>query len=168
MINHVASWHGHVQRNAAVLARLRSKPPNKVALDANREIARERLLARAMLGRFESSGSSGGHPWKPLKISTIRDKAREGYGGAPILVRTGRLRRAATMGVDVADPGGVSHRFVEGSAGRTRLSVVAKALDRDRRFLQDVVGPEARTIVGAFLNKIRKWYSRILDGRRAQ
>jgi len=42
--------------------------------------------------QFRTEGSlSGG--WAPLKLSTIIDKAKKGYGGKPILERTGALKR---------------------------------------------------------------------------
>ena len=43
--------------------------------------------------QFRTEGSlSGG--WTPLKLSTIIDKAKKGYGGKPILERTGALKKS--------------------------------------------------------------------------
>lgn len=46
---------------------------------------------------FETEGAASGHPWPPLKASTVLDRRRKGFPPRPILVRTGRLKRSATL-----------------------------------------------------------------------
>lgn len=48
---------------------------------------------------FASEGASTGAPWPQLKPSTQSDRARKGFPPAhPILERTGKLKRALTIG----------------------------------------------------------------------
>jgi len=41
---------------------------------------------------FGDQGYTYGKAWAPLKASTVRDRARKGYGARPILVRSGTLK----------------------------------------------------------------------------
>lgn len=53
------------------------------------------IIAKA----FASEGASTGAPWAPLKPATQRDRSRQGFAPAhPILERTGKLKRALTIG----------------------------------------------------------------------
>ena len=58
------------------------------------------LILRDVERNFETEGGLVGG-WKPLTESTIKDRIRQGYGGAhPILQRTGSLRRSFYSFVD--------------------------------------------------------------------
>ena len=49
---------------------------------------------------FLSSGSVYGSTWAPLKMSTERDKFRQGYSGTPMLIRTGAMATSFDYYVD--------------------------------------------------------------------
>lgn len=52
---------------------------------------------------FDSEGGSTGAPWAPLTPSTNADRVRKGFPPAhPILQRSGKLRRALTIGEGAA------------------------------------------------------------------
>lgn len=51
-------------------------------------------LKRMEALQFDTEGSVFGGAWPPLAPSTIREKARLGYGGFPMLVRTTQLRKS--------------------------------------------------------------------------
>lgn len=54
----------------------------------------EPILERAKNQQFASQGSYHGEPWDKLKPSTIKSRSRKGYGGSPILVNTGKLKKS--------------------------------------------------------------------------
>jgi phage gpG-like protein len=57
----------------------------------------EEKIASAIDGNFASESDARGGGWQALADSTMRDRARLGYGATnPILERDGALRRAAT------------------------------------------------------------------------
>ena len=53
----------------------------------------ERNVEEAIARRFDEQ-SDGSSPWAHLAPSTVKDRARRGYGPTPILQRTGNLRRS--------------------------------------------------------------------------
>lgn len=64
-----------------------------------------------MIGEGALFGGKGG--WAPLAASTLREKARLGYGAMPILWRTGTLGnslavKGAEGNVNIVTPGGVT------------------------------------------------------------
>lgn len=63
-------------------------------------------LQRAAAERFDMEGDEASGKWVPLKQSTIRIRAEQGFGAGPINVRTGELREFVTnnqgsIGIDV-------------------------------------------------------------------
>jgi phage gpG-like protein len=51
------------------------------------------VLIREFKDNFPAEGRRLNEPWQELALSTRLQKARMGYGGEPILVRTGKLMR---------------------------------------------------------------------------
>ena len=45
---------------------------------------------------FATQGGAFGKPWARLAASTVRDKTKKGFGGKPILERTGTLKKRTT------------------------------------------------------------------------
>jgi len=56
------------------------------------------VVERARAG-FENSFSREGPDWPPLKPSTVRSRVAQGFPGAPILQRTGKLKASYTSGL---------------------------------------------------------------------
>jgi hypothetical protein len=164
-------WGNQRKRIMSVLQVLQRTNPRELSRQANRKVVAEKRVERAMEARFATQGASGGRPWPGLKASTIRDRARNGYGPVPILVRTGTLRDAVSKGSEKPDANGIRHKFRDGPGptyGKrkaTRLSVYAPALDARRPFLQDIRGPEAKGILARFWEIVRNFYSSALDGK---
>jgi hypothetical protein len=52
---------------------------------------------------FETEGGLFDKPWAPLSPETIKDRARKGYPGDPIMVREGRLKKSLAAPVRTAD-----------------------------------------------------------------
>ncbi len=52
------------------------------------------FLVREFVANFPEEGRRMGRPWKALSAATVREKQRLGYGGAGILVRTGKMMNA--------------------------------------------------------------------------
>lgn len=50
-------------------------------------------LGRQVYKQFRTNGAWFGTPWRPLTPEYAARKTAEGYGGQPILVKTGELRR---------------------------------------------------------------------------
>lgn len=50
---------------------------------------------------FANQASPGGLGWKRLADATVADRAAQGYGPTPILVRTGNLRDSIRYAVDL-------------------------------------------------------------------
>lgn len=52
------------------------------------------FISTDLRSRFRKERAPDGRSWTPLSPVTIRDKQEKGYGGQPILVRTGALRNS--------------------------------------------------------------------------
>ncbi len=61
-----------------------------------KEVAK--IQEKYFLEQFNSQ-SFNGEAWEPLAESTLKDKARKGFGGKPSLVRTGDLKTALEEGL---------------------------------------------------------------------
>lgn len=83
--------------------------PERLLIRVNKKLIEEGWIDEMIAERFDSQGSSQGNPWAPLKVDTIRDRARKGFGPSPILVRTGSLldkalsstKKALAEGIEV-------------------------------------------------------------------
>lgn len=64
----------------------------------------EKTITSAVKKNFATQGAYSGEQWAPLKPSTIRDRKRRGFKPGPPLVRSGELKRAATMPVFTSSP----------------------------------------------------------------
>ncbi len=71
-----------------------------VTLGANIRSYREpmtRAIKNVVIPSINKNFESGGRPaWTELAAGTIANRARDGFSPGPILVRTGKMRRAAT------------------------------------------------------------------------
>lgn len=164
-------WQKQKERIASVLGVLTRTSPRTLSRMANKRICDEKFVGRTIGARFDTQGMSGGAPWPSLKADTVRERAKEGFAPAPILVRTGTLKKASMKGRDKPDTTGITHNFQDGPGpayGKrkaTRLSVYAQALNRTRPFLQDVVLPEAKAIINRYMEIVKNFYSNALDGK---
>lgn len=112
------------------------------------------FLAETIEKNFASE-SAAGDAWAPLTQSTIRDRARKGFGSGPILERTGSLKRAATSAREItaltatvgfAD-GHKYAKFHMSHEPRTKLPL------RDAVIMNDKHADQIENIVAAFLKR---------------
>jgi hypothetical protein len=96
--------------------RARTDDAASIALKINRALARGGYLGAIVAERFATGGATSGTVWASLKASTIKQRARQGYGPAPVLVRSGSLMRAASGGKETATSDGITLDFKDGPA----------------------------------------------------
>lgn len=105
----------------------------------------EREMSQIEAERFDSEGHG---EWQPLAESTIRDRARQGYGPGPILQRTKDLRdslvdparasrkTARTMSYGTSVPHARFHQEGGSIPGRPPKRVILDLRVEDRRRLE--------------------------------
>ena len=156
-------------RNREQLWRLNARQrsaanPDRLAQRINRRLANEGYVGEIIAKRFVTGGGSSGAPWSPLKSATIQQRARLGFGSAPILVRSGRLQRGATQGRVSATADEIRLEFKDGAApryicgGRSRAKKVNVAARAAAKFFGVAFGSGALSDYAGALNRKRPFY----------
>lgn len=98
--------------------------------------AADDVVRQLWFENFATGGKSGGEPWAPLKASTLKRKAKAGYG-ATILVATGGLRDA------MSNTGGDHVAAAETIGSVTRLEFGLKG-ESERKGSEAFIGSKYR------------------------
>lgn len=102
-----------------------------VGLKIDQQIAKSGMVQIIVENRFKDQ-MTGPSKWAPLKQSTIKKRQRQGYGAGPILIRSGKLFKAATTGSVSVLPDKLVLHFKDGIGpvyprGKIRKSKKARA-----------------------------------------
>ena len=101
--------------------------PDYFARLVNQKIADEKLVRMLVAERFHTGGESSGYTWPELAMSTALQRGKQGFHSfTPILVRSGALLNAATLGEQMVTADTITLMFRDGPApiyigrGKTR------------------------------------------------